>query len=219
MKKALIILPLALLGFTAGLVGLYFALPHVDPKRAAEAKERLDSLGIAAPSVLADLPSLDALLRADSLAADSLAKLMPEPVIAVDAAALADRDSLDGVVQTLQAQLAEAEKQNTDLQERLQTLEERLNTLETRQAEASALSTTLSKLEGRELSAILQQISLPVLTELYQEASSRNRTKLLQAMAPDRAALFVNTLMLADADTAGSAPQADGPAESDELQP
>lgn len=63
-----------------------------------------------------------------------------------------------------------------------------------RQAEAQALSGTLSKLEDAELRAILQRLDLEVVEMLYAASSARNRTRLLQALPSDRAARFVRYL-------------------------
>lgn len=78
-----------------------------------------------------------------------------------------------------------------------------------RQAEAQALSGTLSKLEDAELRAILQRLDLDVVEMLYAASSARNRTRLLQALPSDRAARFVRYLTTGSA--GADAPVAERP--------
>ena len=67
------------------------------------------------------------------------------------------------------------------------------------------MSGTLTKLEDKELEAVLAELDQAMLESLYVEASARNRKRLLQSIPPERAALLVKGLMNPDA-----APAADG---------
>ncbi|MEP0548548.1 MAG: hypothetical protein ABJF88_16555 [Rhodothermales bacterium] len=80
-----------------------------------------------------------------------------------------------------------------------------------RQAEAQALSGTLSKLEDAELRAILTRLDLEVVEMLYAASSARNRTRLLQALPSDRAARFVRYLTTGSAGDDAPAPVAESP--------
>jgi hypothetical protein len=80
-----------------------------------------------------------------------------------------------------------------------------------RQAEAQALSGTLSKLEDAELRAILQRLDLDVVEMLYAASSARNRTRLLQALPSDRAARFVRYLTTGSAGADAPAPVSESP--------
>jgi Mg/Co/Ni transporter MgtE len=78
--------------------------------------------------------------------------------------------------------------------------------MERRREEASRMTGTLTKLEDKELSAVLEQLDLAVLETLYIEATGRNRTRLLQAMPAERAALVVRGLVSPADQAANDAP-------------
>ena len=123
---------------------------------------------------------------APDAAADSLAMAEPAPhttVMSADPPAVFDaalQDSLAVLRRELDAARRELESAGSPPVDR--------------QAEAQALSGTLSKLEDAELRAILQRLDLEVVEMLYAASSARNRTRLLQALPSDRAARFVRYL-------------------------
>ena len=171
MKLALVAI-LTLVAFAAGLFGMTKLLPQ-PPNPEAEAAAA-DSL--TAAQLLQDVAGT---------AADSLIQLsLPEA-------------SLDSLA-LLREQLALAQTQIPALLGRLTSLEEELQGQADRKARAEALSGTLSRLEDGELRALLMQLDADVLTDLYTEASPRNRTKLLQALPARRGAALVERIASGD---------------------
>lgn len=113
--------------------------------------------------------------RAAEAAADSAAEAadlapLAEAVENVDArleAAQEQADSLRHVVDGHEAEYADAE------------------------ADAAALATTLTRLEDDALGAIVQRLDGHSFTKLYDAATPRNRSRLLDALTPDQAASFI----------------------------
>lgn len=187
-KKVLIAVTTGVVAFAFGLVGIYLAMPHLAPERVVEARVLLDSLAhpeilpAASPEGGGDPSRPPRTGAPDSLTQETL-----------DAAALqaAFADSL----RMLRQRLQQSEKARTLLKDRLATMQQEQAAAGARQAEAGALSSTLAKLEDRELQALLAQLDMDILGVIYRESSGRNRARLLQAMAPDRAARFVQDLV------------------------
>ncbi len=106
------------------------------------------------------------------------------------------RDSID----TLRRRLQETKETADTLREETETLREKLAAAETERAKVDELSSALMDLRRRNLSSLLQEVDMSVLKKLYQETTGQARTNLLQAMAPDQAAQFVNQVVEKDAD-------------------
>jgi hypothetical protein len=88
------------------------------------------------------------------------------------------------------------------LRSRLQTAEDRADSLrvvveghrataEAGRSDAADLAKTLTKMEDEDLGAVVQRLDGRSFVRLYEAASSRNRARLLNALAPDQAAAFV----------------------------
>lgn len=75
------------------------------------------------------------------------------------------------------------------------SLREELAAVETERAKVNELSSALMDMRRRNLSNLLQGVDMRVLKKLYQETTGQARTRLLQAMAPDQAAQFVNQVV------------------------
>jgi hypothetical protein len=85
------------------------------------------------------------------------------------------------------------------LDEEVDLLEEAANTRQSRNEVATAMASTLPKLDPKELSPILDGLDDGSLDDLYEAASSRNRTAILQALNPERASdLVVRFISLSD---------------------
>lgn len=178
MKPLLISLTIVAL-FVAGAAGTYFLMPVVAPEKVAQARQYLDSLdavmaGDSAAIVHAETPVLD--VPVDSAAADSAAHVLAHAGDTATEApeAVAERTvapDTSGPSPVDQAALAQAEQ-------------------------ARELSNVLSKLEDPELRALVSNLAPDVLTILYRESSARNKTRLLQAIPPERAAEFVRGLIV-----------------------
>lgn len=187
MGRALLAVAIGILAFAGGLVGMYYAMPSLDPERVAETREYLDSLALA-----------DTLEQLDST---RLALLKPPPVDLPDSLwdHLAARDamiaSLHDSIAALNQRIQDSAGDVTSLRQAIDAINARWDAMEARRAEAAQLSGTLTKLEDNELRDVLTQLDLAVLEQLYIESSKRNRARLLQNMDPSRAALVVRSLM------------------------
>ncbi len=155
------------------------------------------------------LPGEEPEVVADSLATPPA---VPATDRAVEDSSLATADGPVDLERDLEAAMRDVEA----LREQIRTAEATEHDQQTasQQAEAQALSGTLSKLEPAELSSILARLDLEVVGMIYSAASSRNRTRLLQALPAERAARLVQHL------TTGPAPAPVGdPAPADAPTP
>ncbi|GIV59773.1 MAG: hypothetical protein KatS3mg043_0862 [Rhodothermaceae bacterium] len=199
MSKVFAIVGTVLAAFVIGFSAIFFAMPYVAPERYEKTQHMLDSLraqrelralgdstlkvlehhaiGILADSLGASVTRLDSILN----------RILRQHQ--TDLATL--RDSL----KMAHARLHGAEQTNTTLKNRLDELNTRVESLEAQRIEIRDLSAVLPKMENKELGPILAQLELPVLRLLFAESTARNRTKLLQALPPDRAARLVNFLV------------------------
>jgi DNA anti-recombination protein RmuC len=197
-KNASILAGAALATFAVAIVGAYFALPMVAPDMVAQhtadstAASAADTTVAAAPAEAAQADSL--LARSDSSQAAPSAS----------AVARALRDSL----QTLKEQLRTTQENADALQKETETLRQQLATAKNERVKAEELSSALLKMERRELTALLEEVEMSVLRQLYREASGRSRTRLLQSMSPNRAAQFVNQLVQGPSSQPQSPPDA-----------
>ncbi|MFB3131366.1 MAG: hypothetical protein ACE10K_02465 [Rhodothermales bacterium] len=187
---------------------------HLASLAVADNLARVDSLGLSAESTNRPPDSLAATLP-DSLAATlphSLAATLPDSLAdaggvqavsnSADGAApdggstpgedgAAIQDSLALLHQRVEGLLRE----KGTLVEQVKALREQFETQQTQHAEAKELSAILAKLEDKELAGVVEQLNMAVLEILYKQASARNRARLLQAMRPQVAASFVNSLV------------------------
>lgn len=177
MKKSLMAIGVGLLAFSISMVGAYFAMPFVAPDVAEQASAR-DSL---APDSLDEQAQLMALL--DSMNTDDA-----EALFAEQATVRRLRDSLATLHDSLQSR-------TTTLQAQLEALQQRVTTLEDTQAKAADISETLTDLDLREMRAVLAPLDLTIYEALYAQTAGRNRTRLLQAMPPDKAAQLVDRIV------------------------
>lgn len=206
MKKVLLFLALGLASFAMGLAGVYLAMPSLAPKVVETTQQRIDSLAAASGKGLADTSATGAsspqaagvLSMADAPsisnlrnASDSTRYIPLDSARALIQRLAAFKDSL----QHLTADLRAADEHAATLKQQNATLKEDVATLEVQRAQAVDLSKTLTDLDMRQLRPILEQLDMKVLTRLYDEASGRNRTRLMKALPPDRAAHFVNRLV------------------------
>lgn len=170
--KNVAIIVVTVAAFAAGLFGIkMFLLPDGTPADGAAAELA------AADSVTA----AQALEEATGQPADSLVAL-PFPNAPI------------GELERLRAQLTLTQEQLPALLQRLDELESDLNAREERHERARELSNTVSRLEGEELTALLVQLDRRVLTDIYAQASPRNRSKLLQALPARAAAALVEQI-------------------------
>lgn len=195
MKKVIILVFVGILSFAIGTAGTYLAMPKIAPEMVDSTLARLDSLGLTAPWPAAARPDSAALAAAvlpDSALADADSS---------DSALVADADLPTGEI-SIEDSLRRTVSLNDHLKSeqaaltaQVERLTERIEKLEGRQAEVAALAKTLSTVEERQLGSILADLELEVVQMLYEQASGRDRSRLLQNMPPARAAQFVQAMV------------------------
>jgi hypothetical protein len=204
MRIALIILA-SLFAFLLGFVGLYFVMPAIAPDTVMATQDRLDSLGILPltpqdPHALAAVghaPPADS-LHGDSTHTGTPGPATPAPHLGTDPSQVeAQRKTILALQDSLQIanrRLNQLMQDQAALMNQMRELMEKLKSLEGQRTQVRSLSATLPKLEDKELTAILQQLDLSLLSRLYQEATERNRTRFLQNLSSERAAQFIHHL-------------------------
>ncbi len=193
MKVLLTTLTLVVL-FVAGAAGTYFVMPLVAPERVDEARRYLDSLDQVAamdPAALAaltvpappDSTALPAASPEDSTVTSADSTGVPPTTVA----STAPDPTAGGAVAG--PSIGEAPVKQASLSAAREALEEK------RREEARELATVVAKLEDADLRALVGSLDADVLTLLYREASARNKTRLLQAIPPEKAGSFVRSLI------------------------
>jgi hypothetical protein len=209
MKKLILLAVVALVSFLIGTIGLYVAMPSLAPHVVDSTRVKLDSLGLI-PSPPADsLTALADSAMIDSLTADS------SVIKPVDAISNADATLL--IIGQLSDSLMAAHHlaqnltlENKTLRARMAELEKQLSGAGARSEQAAELSKIVTKLEDEQLSGVLAGVDLGVIEVLYQQSSARDRTRLLQNLAPERAAAFVKTIVkgpISEADVTAGNPE------------
>lgn len=216
MKKALVFAAVGLLCFVVGTVGIYVAMPALSPERVDSTRVRLDRLGLVleAQTDLV-LPDASDARPPDSLPPGSIATESADSFATADVAvARATTQELVGALKDslgASAEMIRALRADTSaLGKRVEQLSAQIAAITDRNVEAATLSQSLVKLDGKQLGSILAGLELDVIELLYQKASARERTRLLESMGSDQAARFVRTLVK------GPQPESDREASSDE---
>ncbi len=200
MKKVIIMSVAGVLSFVLGTAGIYLAMPTIAPAVVDSTRIRLDSLGLlpmtpedsvkrgmkqpAAKSIHFD-PSTHA------AASDSSDSLQTRPLPSGPTIEVPLEDSLRRTLNVMN----NLDTDNAALMAKIEELSGRLEELESQHADAAELSKSLSKIEDRQLAGILADLDMNVVEKLYMQASARDRPRLLQNLPPDRASLFVTTLV------------------------
>jgi flagellar motility protein MotE (MotC chaperone) len=216
MKKIIFLAVLGLVSFLAGTVGLYVAMPRLAPQVVDSTRVKLDSLGlitIAPPETLATptaAPETIVVPAADSAAFEA----------AVQASAKAVSDSLTRSYTEIIGRLSDSltaatkmaqnlQRNSTALAAQLEELKKRKEAAPTPKVDTAELVKSITKLDDDQLANLLTGIDLSVIETLYMKSSARERTRLLQNMAPDRAAVFVRTLVKGPLPVTDAAPVSD----------
>lgn len=181
MKKSLVILGVGLMAFTLSLIGTYLAMPYIAPDIVAQSQSPSDSA------------ASDSLTQRDQLLAliDSLGAGRSKALFAEQATVDLLRDSLA----TVHDSLTNVQSRTWTLRDELRALQRRVESLEATQAKAADISNTLTDLDVREMRAVLAPLNLEIYEALYAQTSGRDRTRLLQAMPPDKAAQLVDRIV------------------------
>ncbi len=195
MNKILTILGGLVTAFVLGFVALYVAMPSIAPEKVKQVNRHMDSVRITTGIDFGDDPlmvfdSLNTLrFHIDSLV--TLGSFMQGSVDNQDRQITALHDSLRATRERLEAM----EREHSEMLSLLDDVVARLRNTETQQSEIRNMSKTLSKMERRELQAIISSMDTNVLQRLYLEASDRERQAILGALSPERAAQLVRTMV------------------------
>lgn len=202
MKKALLIVGIALASFLVGFVALTFKMPSVAPQRAEQARHYVDSLVAARSGVDAtDSLQTSGETIADSLQADSSGDGLADSARQQIAVAALEKAAAEGSLPMLRDSLLRVTKHVNALMAENQTLRQKLDQIRNDAApkaspeDIASLTATLAKLDDEQLRPILQDVNGEVLEQLYRGASGRTQARLMQAMPADRAASFVQKLV------------------------
>ncbi len=177
---------LALILFAAGAAGTYFLMPALAPEDVIVARRYQDS-------IRAVLDSANTSVRAAALTPDTLRSPIADVLEQV-------RDDPDEPRANAQ-QAAETPTQSASVAIAAGDAEaeaaeaERIAGEQAQTERAREIAGVLTKLEDAELRAIVAHLDPDILQSVYQQASARGKTKLLQAIPPEQAALFVRALV------------------------
>ena len=203
MKKIIFFSVLGLLSFLIGTVGLYVAMPRLAPTVVDSTRVKLDSLG------LITVPQPETLATATAAVTEKIVISAADSAAfeaAVQASLKARTDSLTQSYTLIIGQLSDSltaaakmaqnlEQNSSALVAQLEELKKRKETVEAPKVEPTELVKSITKLDDDQLTNLLAGLDLSVIETLYMKSSARERTRLLQNMAPDRAAVFVRTLV------------------------
>lgn len=177
MKQILLLVVLGVLAFVASMAGVLFLMPAPAPAETTAAADTLQ----AAPVSMLPPDTLAALT--DSLYGPSIALPLHEAIVATL------RDSIRVLTERQQqlaeeAQLLYAERRGTPSGRAPSATAEQV----------AALTKTLSQLDDKELTAVLRQLDLNDLEQLFRSASARSRARMLAAMPAEQAGQLVRRL-------------------------
>ncbi|MFT5141869.1 MAG: hypothetical protein ACI80V_001277 [Rhodothermales bacterium] len=109
-------------------------------------------------------------------------------------------DLVGGLLDSLSAargQIIAMTARTVDLEDEIDFLKEARDARQSKKEVATAMASTLPKLDQKELTPILDGLDDSSLDDLYEAASSRNRTAILQALKPERASDLVERFISA----------------------
>ena len=200
MKRIALAAGLGVAFFLAGLVGTYYALPHVAPSYVPDVAPA-DSQRAALSDSLRGLPraSADSTLNDSIRSTDStrtMATLEDSLGLSPDQAnRLAIVQQLRDSISVLNDSLTTLSGDYQSTTEARDALQAQVEALESTQATAADVGNTLTKLEDAELRAVLDQLDMQMYEMLYSELSGRNRARLLQSLPPEKAANLVDRMI------------------------
>ncbi|MBO6575805.1 MAG: hypothetical protein JJ896_12445 [Rhodothermales bacterium] len=179
--RIILLIALAILAFGGSFVGVYMSIEPTEEPAELIVPDSLD-VGALTDSLNRDAwgASLEAQSQITSKLVDSLAIAKGELLAAISRA--------------------------DDLQIEVDRLKELLRNKTSREEIAAAMASTLPKLDTAELSPILEGLDDTSLDDLYNAASSRNRTTILQALKPDRASALVERFIAGPGQTPVATP-------------
>lgn len=198
MKKVLILVAIGILCFVVGTVGIYIAMPSLSPDKVDGTRVRLDSLGLIARSESnLGAPDSPETVSPESVPPDSFRSNI------TDSTALPEKlPTPQEIIQTLKDSIKvsnniirDLKADTSSLTGRIRGLISQVEELSEKDFEATQLSQSLAKLDAKQLGNILAGLDLDIIELLYQKASARERTRLLESMSPEQAARFVQILV------------------------
>ena len=225
MKRILLYVGVGLFSFAASLAGLYFAMPLLQPDEVESTRRQIDSL--ASLRLMTEGSMADGSMTEHSMTDSSGSAIVlrdtlsdAEPLVLLGGTHTAGLDTLnvvpieehpsyaaliDSLVQA-RADHQRLASLEANLRQRIAALEQDLQSAGIAQAEAGEVSAALARLEENELGGILDGLDDRSVRIVYDEASPRNRTKILRSLPPQRAAVIVQRMLANDGSTAKALP-------------
>jgi hypothetical protein len=200
-----------------GFLGAYFALPAIDASLAPDDQSEKEVVAVDSTGASTSPADATGTAQANAGNQNSMAEADPTAMSSrqgdragrgngpsTDASATGTPNdspsteriqALQDSIDVLRRRLQETKAAADTLRDETATLREKLAAAETERAKVDELSNALMGMRRRNLSNLLQGVDMSVLKKLYQETAGQARTNLLQAMAPDQAAQFVNQVV------------------------
>lgn len=182
-----------------GVLGVYVALPKVAPSMATtdasgkQAAPAGDST--ASPASVADSVGQSSAAEAGQAAPTARGGSTGTQAGPPSAGAAAGDSSMGTRLQALQDSISTLNRRLQDTRKAADTLRSEMAQANTAQEKVDKLSDALMEMRRRNLGSLLKKVDMKVLKRLYRQSSGDARTRLLQSMAPDQAAQFVNQVV------------------------
>lgn len=200
-----------LLVFLAAATGMFFLMPIIAPDR-VQTETLPDSLVASADSMLLE-PELEE-FTADSF--PNLDLFADSAVVASDLAVTEEAlrqglrhvrgqiNRLERMIDSLVVLRAEANRIAAEAQARAEaqaaqapaTAAQAAAATQAQQQQIDEMATAIGRMEDEALRALIAQMDDASLTRLYTASTGRNRTRILAAIPPERAARFVRSLIV-----------------------
>jgi len=216
MKIALYIIT-GLLVFLAAATGMFFLMPVIAPDRVQATQTASDTLAATVPDsteiaasfeefTAENFPNLD--LFADSAVVASDLAVTEEALRSGLRHVRGQINRLESMIDSLVVLRAEANRIAAEAQARAEaqaaqaaaqvpaTAAQAAAATQAQQQQIDEMATAIGRMEDDALRSLIAQMDDASLTRLYTASTGRNRTRILAAIPPERAARFVRSLII-----------------------
>lgn len=194
-----------------GVLAVYVALPEVAPSMAttdASGKQTAPAGdSTASPASVADSAGQSSGAEAGRPAPTAQGASTGTRAGQPSTGTAAGDSSTSARLQALRDSVSTLNRRLQDTQKAADTLRSKMAEVDTAQEKVDKLSDALMEMRRRNLGSLLKKVDMGVLRKLYRQSAGDARTRLLQSMAPDQAAQFVNQVV--------EDPESSSPSESD----
>lgn len=195
-KNVGLALGVSVLAFLAGMWGIHKAMPYLQPEHVEQLTGQASPDSTAVDSLLQAHQSgvsgdstqtvKETALEIAGLSADSLRRLHAQA---------AQAQSLQDSLTSLQKNLQQHQAQNDSLVSALSKSRKQAQAMETSDQNAEEISKAFTQIENDDMGNILEFMPVNTLKRLYTKASTRDRSRILQALPPDQAARFLQMMV------------------------